>query len=603
MMRRICYATCAGLLITSVLHAQQPAARASQGDATATLSKDAWSSLPISLKTKVVRQVEQPDRSLLLFFDGLDERDLPQLTNIVRPLPSRGWQPGRVNCPQCDDSGLREHNVLPVHSGIYGPRWPINFITRPSVQPPRKLRGTGITIAFVDIGAIDSEHIEFQDNTAQGSVSRVTPATPRDQADAHATADAGTAAAAGVNARARGAAPAAGILGVQNSIPAQYWSDVEAIADRAPISSHSTTRPAGWNGQRWWGIVGQPADTIFGQYGPDAFSADDLVVKHPAHLMFVAAGNDRADGLPDWVQPVEHYHQVADGDSLHWERGMDKHPRDGSDGGFHTVLGGCVAKNVICVGAVFDLNQMSQAEVTDFSNFGPTLDGRLKPDVVANGFDVLTLSVNANSPYEERVSGTSQATPMAAGIAALVEEAFRVFANQPTPPAALVKAVLLHTARPHDAQGPNPAYGWGLLDATAAVELLQDSTNTVKMLDVSTDGPTTIRFRRDSPIPFRVTVVWTDPPALATTEAAPTLMNDVDAVLASPTGENVLPWELADAKPYVARRAANHKDNVEIIDVLDNAASGVWTLTLRAHQFRTGTTQSVAIIVPGVLDQ
>jgi subtilisin family serine protease len=319
-------------------------------------------------------------------------------------------------------------------------------------------------------------------------------------------------------------------------------------------------------------------------------------------LLVTAAGNDRSDGQPLFAQPVKHYHQVLENGKLSWEySATDKHPRDGADGGFHTVLGSCVAKNVLCIGATTDSSELTRTIVAEFSNFGPTLDGRIKPDLVANGWDVLSLSTSAATLYKQRDNdGTSQATPLVAGVAALVIEALKHYETDLQPPAAMVKAVLLHTARALDAGGPSPMSGWGLPDATAAGELLQDRNNTVKMVTVTAGAATVVKFKRTTSDPFRVTAVWTDRPAPATGGDKKALVNDVDTELTvAGIATPLLPWVLGDTKPFAAQQAANHKDNVEIIDVVNQGRAGEWTLTLRPNAFKPGTVQRVAIVVPG----
>jgi len=68
---------------------------------------------------------------------------------------------------------------------------------------------------------------------------------------------------------------------------------------------------------------------------------------------------------------------------------------------------------VLSVGAVTDLNHRAY-----YSSIGPTADGRLKPNVVAKGYDLVAES-SSNYGYN---SGTSFATPMVTGFAACVKQ-------------------------------------------------------------------------------------------------------------------------------------------------------------------------------------
>lgn len=70
------------------------------------------------------------------------------------------------------------------------------------------------------------------------------------------------------------------------------------------------------------------------------------------------------------------------------------------------------AKNVISVGAV-----TQKGVIAEFSSDGPTMDGRLKPEVLAMGSDTATVSLADKNGYIN-ISGTSVATPVMAGAVA-----------------------------------------------------------------------------------------------------------------------------------------------------------------------------------------
>jgi serine protease AprX len=120
------------------------------------------------------------------------------------------------------------------------------------------------------------------------------------------------------------------------------------------------------------------------------------------------------------------------------------------------------ADSIIAVGATY-----GDGPLASFSLTGPTYDGRVKPEVVAPG--VNDFAVSGESDYTPYFTGTSAATPLAAGVAALVLSA------NPTMTPMQVRARMLSTTQ-HYADGtartqsyPNNYYGWGLLDASGAV--------------------------------------------------------------------------------------------------------------------------------------
>lgn len=111
-------------------------------------------------------------------------------------------------------------------------------------------------------------------------------------------------------------------------------------------------------------------------------------------------------------------------------------------------------------------------DVVQFSDRGPNAMGRVKPDVIAVGAYALgSLPVNYVGDgfwAADLWSGTSLATPMAAGITALVYEAF-YHAHGRWPTAQEVKEILMNTAKNvnHDVF----SQGAGFLDAYRAVKL------------------------------------------------------------------------------------------------------------------------------------
>jgi hypothetical protein len=113
------------------------------------------------------------------------------------------------------------------------------------------------------------------------------------------------------------------------------------------------------------------------------------------------------------------------------------------------------ADSVISVGAVDSLGAIAW-----FSACGPTFDGRIKPEVVARGLHTLWADANGPNLYGY-ASGTSLSTPLVSGAAALLMEA------HPEWSAMDVRQALMETASRADS--PDPLYGWGRINAAAAL--------------------------------------------------------------------------------------------------------------------------------------
>jgi serine protease AprX len=147
-----------------------------------------------------------------------------------------------------------------------------------------------------------------------------------------------------------------------------------------------------------------------------------------------------------------------EGKSRHWP--YISAPADGFD--------------VIAVGAV-----NGRGELASFSSIGPTYDGRIKPDVVAMGDDTHVVDPNSTSGYR-KADGTSMATPLVAGTAALLLQALPGL-DGPKDLAKLLKYTATHSL------SPDNRYGWGIIDAQTA---LRCGTSPLLMEELSDWDPT-----------------------------------------------------------------------------------------------------------------
>jgi hypothetical protein len=141
----------------------------------------------------------------------------------------------------------------------------------------------------------------------------------------------------------------------------------------------------------------------------------------------------------------------------------------GNEGGFPwpTLLAPADADSVIAVGAVDALG-----EVSGFSSRGPTYDGRIKPDVMAQGEMVATISWQSSHGLAPGF-GTSAATPLVAGACALILQ------KNPDWSPIQIRDALRATA--NHADDPDNDHGWGIINSHAA-------SNYVHGIDVILDA-------------------------------------------------------------------------------------------------------------------
>lgn len=204
----------------------------------------------------------------------------------------------------------------------------------------------------------------------------------------------------------------------------------------------------------------QPAWT-FGAYNDTAAQWDALLETTPNYLPFVAGGNEQASN------------------------GSGK---TGTLQGYDVITGSSAAKNVVTVGAVNADRSMSV-----YSNFGPTDDGRIKPDICARGTGINSAQTANDTAYSgdgDDSSGTSYASPAAAAAALLLQQ-YYFSLNNSYMSASMLKAILLHSADDEGTPGPDAKFGWGILNIERAAQIIKDAKQTGKArLHTFTSNPT-----------------------------------------------------------------------------------------------------------------
>lgn len=428
------------------------------------------------------------------------------------------------------------------------------------------LLGNGVMIGGWESGAPQFDHPELIGHItlAQGSAS-----------SDHATHVTGTLIGSGKNnAQARGMAPGAQYVGYDffGDIPAELTQAM--VSYGVHLSNHSWGYMAGWtedyygSGWTWFGNPNEERDSDFGRYSSLTQQWDNYVARYDG-IVVKSVGNNRNDF---GVAAGSAHHHYGDSVTLYY----DSHK---PDNGYDSLEIVASAKNIIAVGAVDDSGRMAS-----FSGWGPTNDGRIKPDLVANGTGVL--SSFTNSSYGV-MSGTSMATPAITGTLALLTELYGRY-SQGSLGAATAKALLIHTATDLGTPGPDYQYGWGVVNASAAADIIRDDQGSGQhlrrgALSSNAEMNLTINVSEGSP-ELRATIAWTDP--AGSPAAASALVNDLDLELIAPDGTLHYPFTLAgldDPAAPARQDRANHIDNVEQV-LVKQPQAGQWQLRVRGYR-------------------
>jgi hypothetical protein len=260
------------------------------------------------------------------------------------------------------------------------------------------------------------------------------------------------------------------------------------------------------------------------------------------------------------------------------------------------------AKNTLDVGGTRDANRYADDVLARFTLFGPTRDGRIKPDVVGPAYVVAgdaQVITNGNTCGTTPQLGTSWAAPTIAGAAALVRQYYTdgfyptgiaTPANRMTPSAALLKATIIAAARrvpqivtPTGLQDTKPVpsneQGWGFPVLDDALYFPGDVSK-LRVQDnqsLAEGESNTMQLNVKLDAPLKVILVWTDPPGVP-------LVNDLDLRVVDPAGNQLAP--------------ADHVNNVEGVSVAQ-PLSGNYTITVSASRLGQGRRQNYALVVTG----
>ena len=463
-------------------------------------------------------------------------------------------------------------------------------------MPPMKLDGDGQIVAVADTGldsgiADGSMHADFAGRIVSLAPWPLNPSwrpivtgpgtCGPDLASGHGTHVAGLALGSG---RYPGTAPATKLV-------------FQALEHRCDIKPEYSTRIA--NG---YYLAGRPLDLreLFGQardlgarihvnawgdpaggaYTDDCYEADLFLHEHPDALILFAAGNDGADRNGDGILDQGSLYAPASAKNV-IAIGAAEGPMVGR--GLRRTWGDLDRAGTRWRNLSDRSAQVSGTpdRIACFSSTGPTRDGRIKPDLCTAGTNVIAARSQRSVglgwgladplPLYMFNGGTSAATGVAGGLAAVLRQAWTNQLNGVPPSGFALKALLIAGATPMCGRGGWPEaqsheVGQGLIDVSrslpAAARLLVDQA-----AGLETGETDSYTFTIPTAARLRAVLTWYDAPGEV-------LVNDLDLSLAADDGA-----VLAGQKP----------DRVNTVERIDaTLPAGAYRLTVTGHNVPAG---------------
>jgi hypothetical protein len=276
-------------------------------------------------------------------------------------------------------------------------------------------------------------------------------------------------------------------------------------------------------------------------YGVESAAYDDQALDFPKILHVFSSGNDG-----------------------------DKTPSSGPYAGvtgFANLTGQFkVSKNTIAVGT-----SDRYGNVVARSSRGPAYDGRVKPELIAFGD-----------------AGSSEAAAVVSGIALMLQDVYSAI-HGGLPDAALVKGVLINSAK--DTGRPHVDYetGYGSVNALNAIRTINDGTFRAGAVGADENTSFTVSVPPGQH-ELKITLIWNDPPAEAFASTA--LVNDLDLTVRHvSSADSWKPWVLDHGPAALQGAATRNVDRINNIEqvTVSQPAAGEFQISVHGYSVVDGT--------------
>lgn len=329
----------------------------------------------------------------------------------------------------------------------------------------------------------------------------------------------------------------------------------------------------------------------FGKYNETAKNWDRLMYYAPNFQIVKAVGNAR--GLNPAIVP-----QVT------------------AKNGYDLLEGAGIAKNVLVVTSV-DKNENptgdSDFSISSFSSYGSTDDGRIKPDIAAQGQGVFSAIETYNSAYGT-YNGTSSATASVSASIALLQQYWKsLYPASNYLWSSSVRAIISHTANDKGSLGPDYIYGWGLMDTERAARLIYNHTKSTLVKEANLQQGEEYRLyvvaSEFENQPLVATLAWTDPEGnilnAIEDDPTPALVNDLDITILKKDNngnfQTYYPWKLGgiqNVTGVATRNSDNKVDNIEKVEI-DNP-DGLYQIVIKHKGNLSSGSQNYSLIISGI---
>ena len=517
--------------------------------------------------TSLVNHVDRNGDFIIQDMDDVIESSFTETTR---------WESGRWS-GTLDTSNIlgimRQPSVMyidfEIQNDVFNDRSRVHMgVNNIATQFTTNLNGSGITVAVADSG-LDDDHGDFG-NRIVSNTDVIGDGSTADAHSGHGTHVACTVLGDGTRGGYAGVAPQADLIfqAMERDSDGQFLSPSLNYIMNQAYSNGARIHTNSW---------GSSSSADFGKYTSQSEDVDDRAHTYDRYssgyeglVILFAAGND------------------------------------GPDTG--TVGAPGTAKNSVTVGNHQNRYGSSPDAMMSGSSRGPTDDGRIKPDVVAPGGYVRSCRAQeamdtggatwSNNYYLE-YTGTSMATPNAAGVSALIREYLVEIAGRPEPQGALVKALLVLGAEDIGARDiPNDDEGWGRINVKNTLApsggrgIWVDDRSKLSRTGNSKSYIFNVTYANS---PFKAVLAWSD--ERGSRFSTNQLVNNLNLKVISPDGTEYWGNNFANGRS-IQGGSADTVNNLEVF-LVDSAAMGIWEIQVIDGNHAGSSSQMFALAVSG----